>query len=178
MTLERAMRQTLAEMCLIQYGRVAPLGRSSGDTDRDPRPAGESRPMAEHWAAEWARSPTEDTLLMARAELDAWKRSVPRDEDHEYDLEQWVVDDGEGYAVAQVARKFGIAESRVRRIRLKKDRESEFGLPTLFAHHRESEADKHVRIVNLAAQGCTERQIAFQVGVGKSTVRRALGRAA
>lgn len=176
-TLEGAMRAVLVEMTLLSYGRTQAFASSSGDTERDPRPAGEAHPLAERWLDEWHQSPTEDTLLMARAELDAWKRSVPVETD-DSTLEDWVVEDGEGYAVAQVAGKFGLAESRVRRIRMRADRESEFGLPLAFAHHRESEAEKHSRIRNLADRGCTERQIAFQVGVGKSTVRRALGRAA
>lgn len=176
-TLESEMRAVLVEMTLLSYGRTQAFASSSGDTEPDPRPAGEAYPLAEQWLAEWHSDPSEDTLLMARAELDAWKRSVPVETD-DSTLEDWVVEDGQGYAVAQVAGKFGLAESRVRRIRMRADRESEFGLPLRFAHHRESEAEKHSRIRNLADRGCTERQIAFQVGVGKSTVRRALGRAA
>jgi hypothetical protein len=175
-TLEGEMRQLLLEMTLLQYGRTQAFAKSSRG-ERDAAPGGEAHPLAEHWQAEWERDPSEDTIAMARADLEAWRKSALIETD-DSTLEDWVVEDGEGYAVAQVAGKFGIAEARVRRIRLRASRESEFGLPTLFASHRESEAEKHVRIRNLAERGCTERQIAFQVGVGKSTVRRALGRAA
>lgn len=175
-TLEGEMRQILIEMTLVQYGRTQAFGKSSRG-ERDLRPGGEAHPLAEHWQFEWERDPSSDTIALARADLEAWRKSALIETD-DSTLEDWVIEDGEGYAVAQVAGKFGIAEARVRRMRLKRDRETEFGLPLLFASHRESEAEKHVRIRNLAGQGCTERQIAFQVGVGKSTVRRALGKAA
>lgn len=177
MTLEREMRQLICEMTLIQYGSTQSWNKSGGGSESPGRPSGESCPLAVRWREEWERWPTRDTIDMARAELDAWKRSA-RVETDDSSLEDWVVEDGEGFAVAQVASKFGLADARVRRIRLKADRESEFGLPLVFAHHRESAGEKDTRIRNLAGQGCTERQIAFQVGVGKSTVRRALGRAA
>lgn len=179
MTLEDEMRQLLARMSLLQYGKTASLNSNGGRSENpDPRPQGESWTLQDHWTAEWAKRPTHETVEAARGELDAWlKRTTPADDDGTA-FEDWVVDDGEGYAVAQVASKFGIAGSRVRRIRLKAGRESEFGLPLQFAQHRDTSVSKEQRIRNLADQGCTERQIAFQVSVSKSTVRRALGRAA
>lgn len=179
MTLEDEMRQLLARMSLIQYGKTASLNGSGGRSENpDPRPQGESWTLADHWAAEWRKNPSHETVEAARVELGAWlKRSAPAADDGTA-FEDWVVDDGEGYAVAQVASKFGIAEARVRRIRLKAERESEFGLPLRHAAVRDVSVSKEQRIRNLADQGCTERQIAFQVSVSKSTVRRALGRAA
>jgi hypothetical protein len=171
MTLEKAMRQVICEMTLIQYGSTQSWGRSTGDSESPGRPSGESVPMAVEWAAAWEREPTEDTLVMARAELDAWKRSTSVETD-DSTLEDWVVEDGEGFAVAQVAGKFGIAEARVRRIRLKAGRESEFGMPTQFAPTALRKDQSRVRVVNLATQGCTLRQIELQTGVPRETVRR------
>jgi hypothetical protein len=175
---EAEFRQVLAEMSLLQYGKTQSFDSSGGkDSDRDPRPSGEAHPMADHYSLVWGYCVSDndrrEVLRAAREELSAWKvRTAPAVSD-DSTLEDWVVEDGEGFAVAQVASKFGIAETRVRRIRMRAERESEFGLPLRFAAVASPE-----RIRNLAAQGCTERQIAFQVGVSKSTVRRALGRAA
>lgn len=176
MTLEREMRTVLAQMALIQYGRTQSFSKSSR-SEPDPRPSGEAHPLAETWREEWRRRPTRDTLDMARAELDAWKRSATVETDGS-GFEDWVVEDGEGFAVAQVAGKFGIAEARVRRIRLKADRESEFGLPARFAHHRESAGTKEARVRDLTSKGCTLRQIALQTGVPRETVRRWMKEAA
>lgn len=167
------MRQTLAEMTLLQYGRTQSFAKSSR-SEPDPRPGGEQHPLAERWRDEWERDPSENTLLMARAELDAWKRSA-RVETDDSTLEDWVIEDGEGFAVAQVAGKFGLAEARVRRIRLRADRESEFGLPLRFAQHRDQ---SRARVLNLASQGCTLRQIEMQTGVSKSKAQRWLKEAA
>jgi hypothetical protein len=177
-TLESAMRQLLAEMTLLQYGRTQAFAASSGDTERDPRPAGEACPLAEKWLHEWQRSPCEDTLLMARAELDAWKRSVPRDEDHEWDEDEWILRDGEGFGAEQVARKFNRTPTMIRRLRVKNDRESEFGLSTRFPQAKERVPDAEARVANLAAQGCTLRQIEMQTGVKRETVRRWMKEAA
>jgi hypothetical protein len=170
--LESEMRQVLAEMSLLQYGRTQAFAASSGDTERDPRPAGEACPLAEKWLREWQRNPCEDTLLMARAELDAWKRSVPRDIDQEYDFEQWVVDDGKGYAAEQVAGKFGVAVSRVVRIRLRHGRDGEFGMPTTPETRAERQDKSRERIACLASQGMTVRQIHTITEVPRETVRR------
>lgn len=178
MHLEGEMKAVLVSMTLLQYGRVQAFAGSSGDTERDPRPAGESHPLAEKWLAEWHRDPTEDTLAMARAELDAWKRSVPRDEDHEWDEDEWILKDGEGFSAEQVARKFNRTPTMVRRLRVKNDRESEFGLSTRFPQDKERVPDAEARVANLAAQGCTLKQINLQTGVPRETVRRWMQKAA
>lgn len=168
MTLEHAMRQVLAEMTLLSYGSTTSWS-SSGGGDGPGRPSGDSRPLAEHWQAEWNRDPSERTLTNARAALDDVKRRQAPAEGDDSTLEDWIVEDGEGYAVEQVARKFGVAENRVRRIRVKADRESEFGLPTRFAQHRDESRE---RVVWLFSKGCTLRQIAMQTGVSKSKAQR------
>lgn len=174
MTIERAMRQVIAEMTLLSYGSTTSWS-SSGGGDGPERPSGDSHPLAEHWAAEWDRDPSQDTVDRARAELaDVKRRSAPAD-GGDSTLEDWVVEDGEGYAVEQVARKFGLAENRVRRIRIKADRESEFGLPTRFAQHRDTSRE---RVIWLGSKGCTLRQIEMQTGVSKSKAQRWLKDAA
>jgi hypothetical protein len=174
MTVERAMRQVLAEMTMLSYGSTTSWNHSGG-SEGPGRPSGDSHPLAEHWRAEWERDPSWGTVERAREALAQVKRRDAPVVTDDSTLEDWIVSDGEGYAVAQVAGKFGIAQSRVRRIRLKAGRESEFGARVDARPVRDTSSE---RIRNLASQGCTERQIAFQVGVGKSTVRRALGRAA
>jgi hypothetical protein len=171
--LESEMRQVLAELSLLQYGSVQRWNASCGGDGAGP-PAGESRPLAEVYWLEWLENPTRDTVDMARAELDAWKRSVPVETDGSTE-DDWIIEDGEGLSPAEAALKFKRTPSYVRNLRAENGLSTETG----FVRGLESaHASKDERIVNLAAQGCTERQIAFQVGVGKSTVRRALGRAA
>lgn len=176
MTLEGAMRQVLAEMLLISYGKTQAFNASGGKSENpDPRPSGESKPMVDKWRDRWARDPSHETLEAARSVLEAWKRRVEPASGDGSTEDDWIVRDGEGFAADQVARKFGCTPTRVRRLRMAADRDTEYGLPKEFARVVAATPD---RIRDLADQGCTERQIAFQVSVSKSTVRRALGRAA
>lgn len=173
MTLEDEMRQLLARMSLIQYGKTASLNSNGGRSENpDPRPQGESWTLQDHWTAEWARSPTHETVEAARGELEAWlKRSTPAEGDGT-EFEQWVIDDGQGYAVAQVASKFGIAAQRVVRLRLRHGREAEFGMPTGIETRAERKDKSRERVVSLATQGMTVRQIHTITDVPRETVRR------
>lgn len=173
--LEQEMRRLLARMTLIQYGSTTAWSSSGHGVPDSRPPTGETKPLAAVWAERWEHDPSQGTLEAASRELDAWlKRSAPADTD-DSTLEDWIVDDGEGYAVEQVARKFGVAEARVRRIRMKAERESEFGLPTRFAQHKDKSRE---RVLWLASKGCTLRQIEMQTGVSKSKAQRWLKEAA
>lgn len=177
MSLEREIRQVLAEMTLIQHGRTQALNATGGRSDNpDPRPQGETQPMHEEWAARWARDPSERTVEAARAELNAWRvRQVPADGDGTGE-DDWILKDGEGFEAGAVARQFNTTPTRVRKLRLANERESEFGLKTRFAVR--AEPDARERVLNLAAQGCTLRQIEMQTGRPRETVRRWLKEAA
>ena len=174
MSLEDEMRQTLAEMSLIQYGRTQAFDASGGKSESpDPRPSGESWTLEDKWRDIWQHAPEHATLEAARDELRAWKvRQAPAETD-DSTLEDWVVEDGEGYAVAQVASKFGIAETRVRRIRARHDREPEFGLET---QALVPSASKEQRVVHLTDRGLSSREVATQVGLHKTQVLRILAR--
>jgi hypothetical protein len=173
--LELEMAQTLAEMALLSYGKTQSFDSSGGKSEsQDARPQGEAHPLAEKWHANWVEDPIRETLEAARAELQAWRVRQALAEGDDSGLEDWVIEDGEGYAPAQVATKFKIAETRVRRIRLKRGRESEFGLSTDLPAVRVAGADERAR--NLYSQGCTLNQIAMQTGLHKTQVRRILVR--
>jgi hypothetical protein len=179
MSLEQAFRQVLAEMSLIQYGKSASYNSSGGRSENpDPRPQGASWTLADHWAAEWAKADGDfdrlsEVYRAARDELQAWKRREAPAEGDDSTLEDWVLQDGEGYAVAQVAGKFGIAEGRVRRIRLKAGRESEYGLVVDPASERDRSEE---RVIYLRDRGCSWREIAAQTGLHKTQVQRILAR--
>lgn len=171
MTLESEMRAVILAMRMLGGGRTQAFDSSGGKSENpDPRPSGESWTMADHWQAEWANRPIEDTLDAARAELQAWKKRQAPADDVDYDEDGWVLRDGEGFSAEQVARKFNRTPTMVRRLRLKNGRETEFGLPVNLPQERVPDARE--RVQNLTAQGCTLRQIEMQTGVKRETVRR------
>lgn len=174
MNIESEMRSVLVRMTLLQYGKTQSFNSSGGKSENpDPRPQGESWTLADHWSGEWVNRPTSETVDAARAELNAWLRRASPAETDGTAFEDWVIEDGENYAVAQVAGKFGIPESRVRRIRLKNGRETEFGL--LIDHT--AEKDRSVeRVAYLSGRGCSWREIAAQTGLHKTQVQRILAR--
>jgi hypothetical protein len=173
-SIEAEFRQVLAELELLSHGRTQSFNSSGRGKSTAVLPFGESAPAHLHWRLEWERDPSRRTLEAARAELEAWRvRQAPAETDGST-WEDWVIRDGEGYAVAQVAQKFTIAEARVRRIRLKYGRDSEYGM----AETEVPRDDSRERILNLAARGCTLRQIEMQTGKNRETVRRWLRKAA
>jgi Homeodomain-like domain len=179
MNLEDEMRQILARMSLLMYGKTASLNSSGGRSENpDPRPQGESWTLADKWAAEWARSATHETVEAARVELESWlKRSAPAEGD-DSTFEEWVLEDGKGFAVAQVASRFGIAPQRVVRLRLKYGRDAEFGMLTVPETHAEKKDKSRARVLSLAGQGMTVRQIQSITDVPRETVRRWMKEAA
>lgn len=173
MTLEHEMRQVILAMRMLQGGRTQAFDSSGGRSENpDPRPSGEPHPLADEWVERWRERPTEETLEAARAALRAWKVRQAPAEDDGTDFEQWVIDDGEGYAVEQVASKFGVAPQRVVRLRLKHGREAEFGLRVAEATRAERKDASRERVVNLASKGVTLRQIEAITGVKRETARR------
>lgn len=170
MNLERAMRRVLCEMTLIQYGSTSSWGRSSGDSEGPGRPSGESKPMAVEWAERWELLPTDDTLVMARAELDAWRRSVPADVDApDWQEDEWILTDGENYEAEQVARRFNTTPSRVRSLRVRNGREMDFGL-------RIDGSRPSPKLDDLVERGLGARQISMLTGVKRSTAQDAINR--
>lgn len=186
MTLEGEMRQILLRMTLLQYGRTQAFNASGGgkSDNPDPRPSGASREhfeygfgkaltLAEHWAWRWECSPTQATVSAAQEALSTWvRRAAPAETDNST-FEDWIIEDGTNYAVAQVAGKFGISESRVRRIRLKHSRETEFGLIIDRAVEKDRSSE---RIAYLSGRGCSWREIAAQTGLHKTQVQRVLAK--
>jgi hypothetical protein len=176
-TLQHEMRQLLAEMTLLSYGTVQSWN-ASGGSESPGRPGGEAWPLADKWHAEFQRNPSRETLDAARAELVAWKRRAAPAEGDGSTEDDWVLRDGEGFSAEQVARKFNRTPSMVRRLRLANGRESEFGLSASLPRGRERVPDARARVVNLAGQGCTLKQIELQTGVPRETVRRWMKEAA
>jgi hypothetical protein len=176
---EREYRQVLAEMALLQYGKTQSFNGSGAKSENpDPRPSGEAHPMHEYWAERWTlESVTGRGALLtdAREALRAWKVRVAPLETDGSSEDDWIIRDGKGFPPDDVARSFKTTASRVRNLRKAKRLDTETGFPQGDVVALVSDEQ---RIRNLSSQGCTERQIAFQVGVSKSTVRRALGRAA
>lgn len=172
-------RQILAEMELLSHGSVTAYNSSGRGESDVVVPQGEAHPPHIEFAARYEQERDDErrrrVLEEARRYLQDWKRRTSPVVDDGSSEDDWIVRDGEGYEAEQVARKFNTTVSRVRKLRMADDRDTEFGLPSRFAPRLAATPD---RIRNLADQGCTERQIAFQVGVSKSTVRRALGKAA
>lgn len=173
MTLQQEMAQLLVEMALLQHGSTVSYNPSGSGQPESRAPSGDGRPLADVWRDEWVARPFRETVDAARAELEAWKKRQAPALTDESTLEDWVLADGEGYAVAQVAGKFGLAEARVRRIRLKAGRESEFGQVVDVKAEKDRSEE---RVAYLADRGCSWKQISDQTGLHKTQVQRILAR--
>jgi hypothetical protein len=174
LSVESDFRQVLAEMSLLQYGKTQAFNGSGGKSENpDPRPSGEAHPMHEYWAERWTlESVTGRGALLtdAREALRAWKvRTVPVEDS--WDEKAAILEDGQGFAAADVARRFQRSVTYVMRLRddaTNPSREPEFGMPL----DMRPKDNSRERVLNLAAQGCTLRQIEMQTGVKRETVRR------
>jgi hypothetical protein len=170
MSLEREMRQVLAELALLLNGKTQTFYATGGKSENpDPRPQGESKPPHEYWAQRWAACPDHGTVLAAREALNAWKRRVVTSEGDGTNENQWLLEDGEGYTADEVARRFNTTPSRVRSLRLADDREMEFG--------KKIHGNRVVpRVQDLVEQGMGARAIAMLTGMKRSTAQDAVNK--
>jgi len=169
MTLEQEMAQLLAEMALLQHGSTTSWNPSGTGKAESRPPSGDSWPLAEKWLDAWERDPTHDTLSHARAEFDAWKKRQAPAVDNDTCEDDWILEDGEGYAAEQVARKFNTTPSRVRALRVRNEREMQFG-------QRIRGARPAPRLHELVERGLAARQISMLTGVKRSTAQDAINR--
>lgn len=176
MLAEREFRQILTEMQLLGYGKTQSFNALAKGENPDPSPSGESWPMHLQWEHRWRESkPADrpDLVRDARTDLDSWKVGGLGHGVDDFDETAWIIADGEGYAPEEVARRYNTTPTRIRRLRLKNDRDAEMGLP-----YAPVKDDSSERVLYLHSKGCTLRQIEMQTGVSKSRVQRLVKEAA
>lgn len=182
-TQDQQARQVLLELTLLSHGSVtnwAPT--TSGTRDRDPRPTGDSNPVADQYAAAYADAAgdvsRQRVIHEAREELARWRghgiTRTPGETQDERDLR--MLREGQGFDPQTVAVRFDTNAGRVRKLRVEHGHLPETGTP--LPGVKPVEAATPERVLELAGQGCTLRQITTITGVSKSTVQRMLGKAA
>lgn len=158
---------------LLGYGSTIKYGTRRA-ADGEPVPSGEGAPPLDHWLELWllAASPSERKLIVqaARSELAAWKRRpepAPEGETGRQMIER-LIREGEGWTVADVALAFRCTPSMVRRWRVEHERNPDTG-------RLEGSMEDAKGLID---RGFTLRQAAMLTGIPKSTIHRALDRAA
>lgn len=174
MCLETEFRQVLADMEVwLQYGSTSSFEPVTSSGERTyGRPSGDGRPVHLLWRERWVSASVFErpgVLEDARVELAGLlkqKRVVVVPETVT-ELEARVVREGEGWSVADTARYCRCTETFVRRAR---SRASAARVVVL--------GDRRERVLELVAQGLSERQINMITGAARGTIRRAMGKAA
>lgn len=130
-------------------------------------------------AYNWYVQTLEDILRAARDELAQLtgrdgrppvSRRAQLDEPGE--LQRMIVEEGEGWPVEDVARRYRIAEAFVRRLRVRGDCEPDFGYPVNPSFG--SIAERREKVSEMHGRGITNRQIAQLLKVDEGTVRNDL----
>jgi hypothetical protein len=176
------MRAVLTELMLLMHGSTTSWNPTTrGTRDRDPRPTGDSYPVAENYRDQYAQAPGDiarrRVLNEARAELERWRghgtqRHAGETRDEQ---EARILKEGQGFDPQTVAIRFDTNAGRIRKLRVTSGYLPETGEPLPGIQTKVASADK---VRELAEQGCTLRQIKILTGVSKSTAHRILGRAA
>lgn len=185
MSLERQIRQVLAELELISHGSTQSWNASGGHTgepdDQVAMLAGHpDTPPHLYWRHRFAASTASqhaELLEHARAELDAYKRSNridPAYTDREL-LEQRILNEGAGWTPDEVARVMRCPASHVRKVRVRDGRNADDGKRIALS---DVPADQRDQARDLLTNGMTERQVQLITGLSKSTIRRINGKAA
>lgn len=169
--LDGEIRALLARLELISHGQTQAWNPATQGGERAALlPPGESNPphlvFRRLWDAAGSDEQRRRVIRDAERELVAWTRCDKRLADRPFvSLEQQVLEDGQGWDAAAVAGRYGISTARVLRIRLRNGRD-ELGVPLPAA------AGEFVRL--LAAEGLSQVEIGWRLGVSQPTVSRLL----
>lgn len=179
------MRRILFEMkWLLPWGGTSSFSSDGGGWVPSSRPPARLPLVGgllphEFWSREWdaARGVVEQerVVMAARADLDAW-RYRPK-----VDVQEETGEELEARLAAKVAEKWSIADvARWGHTTEKLVRKAVVGQRVREAEEirLRPRADRLAKAAELAAQGLTERNIGFITKLPKTTVRRALGKAA
>jgi len=170
------MRQVLLRLEMVGHGATQAWNASGGHSgEPDDRMVAQivrgEQPPHLIYARRWQTAKTESSRLTilteAEAELTSWiKRQSPAvatKSDSEIMLE-----DGAGHSAETAARRFGVHQAFIRRLRAKNDRDPETGLP--WGSERAELASE------LSRSGLSQAQIAKRLGVSQQSVSRLIQR--
>jgi hypothetical protein len=175
LSIDTEFRQVLANMEVwLQYGTSTSWEPSTSSGERSyGRPPGEDFPPHLEWRARWDRASVlerEKILGEARQDLKRLlkqKRIVVVPETQDELDKRIVLKCRQGWSVDEVANELKVTKKMVR-----------LAWATAQTKPDETPSDQRAEAQRLALKGMTERQIVLCTGLPKSSVRRALGKAA
>lgn len=203
--LYRQFRQILAELELLSNVSAASYESNGHSIPHSTPPpgvrldGGSRQPPHEYWRERWGRAVRDDeewtierelvnceeivkhrksVIKEAQADLDSYRKRTEGAVvgETERDLEARIVREGEGWSVEQVAQHCRCTVTFARKARLKAGVSTQTGkAPDGVSIDME---DQRQKAREYAENGYTERQIAMLTKLSKSSVRRALGKAA
>lgn len=197
--LHREIRQLLAEMSTVSEAPAARLDgdRTSHSKPMGGRPVGETASIFDRWAQRFASETDDDRLRvllhLARRDLLSIRKAKPlmlsrdpetgevqRDKagdplrEDTWQRDERIIDWYGGVPAIEAAMLESMigpcSAANIRRIRVANECEPDSGCPRVPSEHRRARARQ------LEAEGRSERSIAREMGVGRATVRRLLGR--
>lgn len=110
----------------------------------------------------------EGLILRAEEEIDTWKSPVTDGEAPSINIEEIVIEDGEGYAAEHVAQYYKLSLNQVYNMRRRAGRRADDGRP--IDPSGLSMLDRQAEVKRLMATNLSQRQIAAIVGCSVATV--------
>jgi transposase len=155
------VRQIASELELLSHGATTSFGASGSGVPGSREPSGESKPPHLAFLADWDRNG--DSVLERWNELLKGWKGGGKVRPAGVSEREIVLTDGEGFSPDDVAMRYRLTATMVRRWRVQDERDGETGVP--LAKVRE-------RVRALRAQDLSYRQIAERLGRSKSQVER------
>ena len=182
MSVERSFADLLVQMETVSFGVVKSFKPNSTGGKEPPTvqmygPDRNQWPLHLKWRAIWqgtSEGGKPDVLAAAREDYEAWVRRtapLPRSVQTEDD---WIILDGEGHSVEQVARKFRRSPHYIRKLRAEHGRTVELGTLDCEAGGvapLPARSEREARVLELSARGLSTRQIVEEMG-GKTVVQQ------
>jgi hypothetical protein len=176
--IDHEWRTTHLQLLLLSHGGVtnwAPT--TSGTRDRDPRPTGDSNPIADHYAWMYANAAgdvsRQRVIHEAREELARWRghgiTRAPGETQAAKDAR--MVREGEGWTVDEVARHFQCTGTHVRQV----CRQHEVEIDYRGVLCRSGAVSRASMAASLRDAGSSQQEIAAALGVHQSQVSRLIG---
>jgi plasmid maintenance system antidote protein VapI len=163
---------------LLMHGSTTSWNPTTrGTRDRDPRPTGDSYPVAENYRDQYAQAPGDiarrRVLNEARAELERWRGHGTQRHagETQAQIDIRMVNEGEGWTVDEVSRAFHCTKSRVRTAC------AQHGVQIDYQDRlcRAGAVSRSSMAAMMKEAGSTQQQIADILGVHQSQVSRLIG---